>query len=768
MKYVTRGNFSPNGKPRVYFTCHPEDFEKHFQKVCDDIFKSHSPAIFYTPDMTAKLDADNMEADLGRCNLFVIPVTYNLLTTPNRAMNHDFAYAKSHGIPVLPLMMESGLDELYSAPKKFGELQYLNPFSTNHTEISYTEKLRKFLDIVLISEELAQRVRSAFDAYIFLSYRKKDRAYANKLIKLIHNNPEYRDIAIWFDEFLSPGESFTENIEKILKNSELFALLVTPNLLEEPGGKPNFVMGTEYPAALASGMKIIPTEMEETDKNELSRKFKEIPPCVKPETELEKLKAQLAEALSMAAKTQNDDDPEHNFLIGLAYLEGIDVEVDKNRGIDLITRAANAQLPEAMIKLRDMHRERIDSDKKPGNARYWAGKIYHYYMKTLGEEHPDTMAALNIYADLCIENGEYKFAYKILNEAYDLYRNIYGEKHPETLNMLNVFAMSSEKVLEFDGFLELSKKACTLSCEALGEEHPVAMTAINNYATLYYNKKKYKKAVGYYEKAYRLRCNALGENNPDTLRTMDSLADAYTKIKKHKKAMVLREKEHSLYSEILGKTHPDTLTKLHDYGVSSSKAGKKTEAIEILKKAYSLRSAYFGEDDYSTLSSLSELGAAYNRILKWAQGARVLIRCQLNRKSFFNMPGVPPLFDNSALGYEELSELKRLLDLIDDYDSRGEKNSALEAFEKVYMLCCDILGEEHMFTHTVLNGLLLQYWEYHRYIKALKCYFVFFKNSLKIFGPLTKEIIKLIGQIRKEEAEKKAKARAKKKQQKNK
>ena len=66
---------------------------------------------------------------------------------------------------------------------------------------------------------MAKRVRAAFDAYIFLSYRKKDRKYANELMRLIHSNPECRDIAIWFDEFLTPGESFKENIEKILDRS---------------------------------------------------------------------------------------------------------------------------------------------------------------------------------------------------------------------------------------------------------------------------------------------------------------------------------------------------------------------------------------------------------------------------------------------------------------------------------------------------------------------------------------------------------------------
>ena len=40
------------------------------------------------------------------------------------------------------------------------------------------------------------------------------------------------------------------------------------------------------------------------------------------------------------AVTENDNEPEHNFLIGLAYLDGIDVEVNRERGIEMITLAA--------------------------------------------------------------------------------------------------------------------------------------------------------------------------------------------------------------------------------------------------------------------------------------------------------------------------------------------------------------------------------------------------------------------------------------------
>ena len=385
LKYKTKGDSSPDKKPRVYFTCHPDDFAKSFEKIRKDIFETHDCAIYYTEDMTVAFDEADVDIDIGNMNLFVIPVTSKLLTTPNRTMDFDLKYAKRKTIPVLPIMMEPGIDVFYSHPDKFGELQYLNPYSSDSTEISYEEKLKKYLESVLISDEMAKRVRAAFDAYIFLSYRKKDRRYANELMRLIHAKSEFRDIAIWYDEFLTPGESFNENIGRMLGDSKLFALLVTPNLLEEPDGKPNFVMGKEYPMAKNSGMDILPAEMEDTDKDELSGKFDGIPECVNPHDD-EAFKTRLVETLGKIAKSDNDDDPEHNFLIGLAYLEGIDVEVDRERGIELITKAAESNLLEAMEKLIVIYRDGIGVEHDLYESLKWREQHFKWSLKNYKED----------------------------------------------------------------------------------------------------------------------------------------------------------------------------------------------------------------------------------------------------------------------------------------------------------------------------------------------------------------------------------------------
>ena len=429
----TKGNADPKGKMRVYFTCHPDDFDKYFDTVCGDILNAVDCAIYYTEDMSSQIPQKHLSTDLGSNNIFVIPVTYKLLSTPNRAMDKDFHYARSENIPVLPIMMGEGIDSIYSSPEKFGEIQYLNPYSSDFTEISYQEKLKKYLNTLFISEELAIRVKAAFAAYIFLSYRKKDRIYANELMRIIHSNPDCRDIAIWFDEFLTPGESFKENINNILSNSKLFAMVVTPNLLEEPDGKANYVMSEEYPYAKKSGINILPMEMEKTNIDELKEKFLDIPECVNPIDNEELLINRLHEILADYINCENNEDKEHIYLIGLAYLYGYDVEVDRTRGVELVTKAADDGLTEAMETLYDMYSNGNFVSLNYTEAIKWAKHLADYYTKEYNDERE--MLKLLYQTLRALSSGKIKN--ELIRYIYELKVLVINGESPEVFRCAN-------------------------------------------------------------------------------------------------------------------------------------------------------------------------------------------------------------------------------------------------------------------------------------------------------------------------------------------
>ena len=709
-KVITKGNADPHGKPRVYFCCHPEDFGRVFyndkllcfEKICEDVFKTHDCAIYYTEDMNEPLDDNNINIDLKRMNLFLVPVTFRLMNEPCRAMAVDIAYAKANNIKILPFMMESGLDAVYALQRNFGERQYLNPYSNDATEVGYEEKLKKILEVILISDEMAKKVRAAFDAYIFLSYRKKDRNYANELMRIIHNIPGCRDIAIWYDEFLTPGESWRENIkqamEMVKEKSNLFTLLVTPNLLEEyldENGelKKNFVMENEYPEARDMGMRILPTEMVETDHDELNLKYDGIPEPVKSEDE--HFTDTLLSVIEKIAISENDNDPQHNFLIGLAYLEGIDVEVNCDRGIELITTAAEAGEIAAMRMLYDIYDEGKYVSINYAEALKWAERIYDFAVREYGEEHPDTLTPLNNIAYTYGELGDHKKALELYEKVYKLSCKIFGEEHPDTLTSLNNLSMTYGDLGDYKKAFELQEKVCKLSRKILGEEHPVTLLSLNNLAGTYGELGDYKKALELFEKVYKLRCKILGEEHPGTLASLNNIAGTYGGLGDYKKALELQEKEYKLSCKILGEEHPDTLLSLNNLAYTYGELGDHKKSLELYEKVYKLSCKILGEEHPDTLSSFNHLAYIYGKLGDYKKSLELFEKVYKLRYKI--------------LGEEHPDTLLSLNNLAYTYGELGDHKKALELQEKVYKLRCKNLGEEHPYTIDSLKNCAYTY-----------------------------------------------------------
>lgn len=229
LAYRTRGSATPQGKPRVYLTGPPADLPACSEEIVMDILNIQNCAIYYDREPDAACQEDELLQELEQMQLFVIPVTSRFLYQPSRARDVEFPFAVEHHIPVLPLMQEQGLEAEFN--KICSDLQMLNRLDPDPTALPYAEKLEKFLTSVLVGDELAEKVRAVFDAYVFLSYRKKDRRYAQELMRLIHKNKLCQDMAIWYDEFLVPGENFNEAIADAMNRCSLFTMVVTPNIV---------------------------------------------------------------------------------------------------------------------------------------------------------------------------------------------------------------------------------------------------------------------------------------------------------------------------------------------------------------------------------------------------------------------------------------------------------------------------------------------------------------------------------------------------------
>lgn len=628
------------GKARVYFTCHPKDKETYFDQICKYIFRTHDCTVFHTEDMEESLDQQDIDVDLAKMQLFIVPVTWKLLKEPNRAMSVDIAYAKDNHIPILPFLMEDKIEEFYAMPENFGDIQYINPYSTDATEIHFEEKLSKHLDEILGDRNLIERIKNAFDAYIFLSYRKKDRHYANDLMKVIHSIPNCRDVAIWYDEFITLGEHWRENIKNAMymvkEQSNLFAMIVTPNILEEyidENGevKKNFVMGNEYPEARDIKMNILPTEMEETDYSALKDKFDGIPMPVRWDGE--DFAQYIHRTIEEMNVPDNDSDPEHNYLIGLAYLKGIDVELNVELGIELITKAADAGNVEAMAQLYVIYlkgyRVKIDYDK----ALMWSKKMIAFYEKNLGPNDPLTLIAyessllvysskgefdnalkcakrlLKIYrsksyaadatrignkiADLYYQKGEYHDALKYAGEIYNKSIDNPGSIDNDVLlGALQTIALSYSDLGELDDAIRIQKKLYELRKSTFG---PNDITTLNTRCilALFYAKKRDRQslllALDIYKQIYSMCDDNLIKDVTFRLKVKLGIANVYGRIDNFGRSLKMKQEVYNESLDVFGELHPITLEAMNNLASTYMAMFEKSLDPELLPKILEIR-----------------------------------------------------------------------------------------------------------------------------------------------------------------------------------
>lgn len=399
--YKTRAGTSPQGKQRVFVCGLKKDIAKYLDGIAEDILSVSDCAVWYE-DPEADYDDATLLSLLESMALFVFVLTGDLLSSDNQAIRVVLPFAKENCRAILPIKTDEIDGDRFNI--FFDRANYLDKFKVDPTAVPYMEKLRIFLNTVLLDEEMATCVRQAFDAYIFLSYRKKDRYFAQKLIKKIHERAFCRDVAVWYDEYLTPGRNFHDSIMAVLDKCDLFTLAVTPNTLK----KPNWVLEHEIPDALEANKTILVTELVKTDKTDLYEEFDALPESTDVDDEYAFTKA-LREALRDVDLMKKNSDPEHNLYIGLAYLLGIDTEIDHVRALELITGSAQEDCIYAISMLVKMYRTgqgvRIDYQE----ALKWQERETEYYRrefeagKSDGGKYSVSLLALS---EACLELGD--------------------------------------------------------------------------------------------------------------------------------------------------------------------------------------------------------------------------------------------------------------------------------------------------------------------------------------------------------------------------
>lgn len=563
LSYKAKNNVNLKDKPKIYFTSTKSDKEKYLEEVAKDIFDLADAIIYFKNDMDHVIEDDYLETDLSYMKLFAIPVTKELLESDSEAFDKEYQFAIRHHIPVLLIAFDQDLGYRYG--EKFNTLQYLSKCSNDETEIDYRDKLKKYLDRLIQRDQDydVEAIRASFTSKAFLSYRKKDRNHANQLMKAIHKDRTFVSSAIWFDEFLSVGEKFDQEIEDRLDESDYFILMITPNLINEE----NYVKNVEYPHALKVRKTIIPIVVQDTDMEELHKQFPHLPPCLDARDAdfLEKLKA-LIPARGRELTTKN------KYRLAEAYIHGVDVEINSELGISLLEEVALAKDGEfdmvanyvLSIDYEFGFGVEIDYQK----SYQYAEKYYQIAKGRNDEKNVIFMAAANL-ADSYLNLGKYDEAIQLANE------------------------LKSE--------ISLTDKQSLI----------LLVSIYDSLAKAFAKQRKYEEAIQACQDCYALSKTLFGEMDSKTLSSVVLIAECYEALKEYEKASGVFRDLIRIYQETYGIESQEFLSLYLRYAKLQGEIGNYQEAYEACARAYPAIVKVHGEFHAGVVTCLNILGDVY-------------------------------------------------------------------------------------------------------------------------------------------------------------
>ena len=322
-----------------------------------------------SPDVYCADYEEAAEIDVSSFDLVVLLLNARAFEVDTPSIELLLKKCTEESVTLLPVLTEKSLDIPYNT--LFGTRQFLLMYDDDPTVIPFPDKLAALLNESFVEKSTYEKVKRTYKASIFLSYRKKDRALARQLMQAIHERPIFRDVAIWFDEYITPGESWSKEIERAISEGDLFVLMVTPNLVNEN----NYVIRCEYPASRKQGKPCFALQMEEVPMKKLLKTFtglKNVYSIDRPDDFFDDLKNSLG-------IEDHELSPEEKYLLGLAYLFGIITEKNVDYALAYIEDSANASFPDAMMRLSVINKNGIGKQVDAESAIFWKRKLVEYY-----------------------------------------------------------------------------------------------------------------------------------------------------------------------------------------------------------------------------------------------------------------------------------------------------------------------------------------------------------------------------------------------------
>lgn len=220
------------------------------------------------------------------------------------------------------------------------------------------------------------------------------------------------------------------------------------------------------------------------------------------------------------------------------------------------------------------------------------------------QEQPEVEAAVRHTIGMAYQAiGEVSDARFQLEAAVNLRRQALGEEHADTLEAMDDLAMFLDQTASYDEAERLCRTVLETRRRMLGEDHRLTLLSMSNLAEIWARQGKYDEAEASHRLILERRTRLLGPEDPHTLTTMNDLASVLQTVQQCEESEQLYRQAIEIENRVKGPLHPHTLRTTSNLALLYQESGRMEEALPLHRKVLEMRLRVFGEEHPDTFES---------------------------------------------------------------------------------------------------------------------------------------------------------------------
>jgi serine/threonine protein kinase/tetratricopeptide (TPR) repeat protein len=260
--------------------------------------------------------------------------------------------------------------------------------------------------------------------------------------------------------------------------------------------------------------------------------------------------------------------------------------------------------------------------EKPAPAARLLDEALARSKSVFGPQHPQTVDLMLGLAASRLSDSPAE-AEELHQKVVEIRRRTLGDEHPNTLQALNALGVIYHTQRRFAEEEACFRHILAINRRIHGVAHPDTLISLYNLAAVLSNRGQYQESLALLQENLAARSKVYPPDHPRTMRFLVHLAGAYADVGQKDKELNLLEQALAGQRKTLGNTHSDTLTTMASVAVLIRKTDPaRSEALA--REAYNGLLATQGPADTSTAEAATDLAELLQASGRPAEAERTL------------------------------------------------------------------------------------------------------------------------------------------------